>query len=421
VVSIQIVGPGQQWNHLSALNVIVASSPAADALFPVTRLYDYASDQIFKFGSLTANPTITADLNRFVNGNLDAWSGGLPTGWGVGISGTATVTQTSVAGEVVTGSAAKLTAGTGQAYIYQQKFFRAGETIRLQTAIRGDGTNNVYIYVRNVQTGRTWNGSAWVANSALTFRSANTYLSQLWDIPLESYLACGCQDLVILSIEIYGTGAAGIGYVDDFFVWSQTGFVGVFGHSADPLIVPEWRSSTDNFGANDVLEATLSPLIPSFYTVKTPASTARYQRIKFVGTNGSGIGVPIYVAEMVLGQPRTLVRNQQDGFKATIAHPQVRSRSAVGALRAFPLARDPSRAYDLDFLYPSLAAYKDARDELVRRARGTYPVVLVPDDADADVAMFGYFEDQWEIARPTKMWRGGLRFVEEPFPAVINT
>jgi hypothetical protein len=423
---------GRYMNNLArAVSPIFSLTPGSDANFPNTALYDSIQDVIWKASANTAL-AIVVDQNLIPGGNLDTWSAGLPsplTGptagpWFTILTGTATALQTSVAGEVVTGSAVKLTAGTGVAMLAIPLIVRAGETLTVTLALRGDGGNNARVQVYNRHSGNYFNGvSTWSSSSATFVTAVNiptsgaAYVTGTFTIPVESFLACGTETPTI-ELRLASSSAAGIAYFDNVFVWPSSTFLGVFGHNIDPGASLAWYGSQD--GAATTLRTTPPPYKPSFYASDAGGqSTVRYQHLVAANTN-AGSGTP-WMGELVLGQHLALARQANYPIQVTQQFPQLRSYSASGAKRSAPLSLYERRSLQLVFRYGPKSEYQEARDRIFRATMGGhYPSVIVPDDTDPEHVQFGYMSMPWGPVSQwiVNLWDAPLFHEEEPHPII---
>jgi hypothetical protein len=409
---------GRYGNNLArAVSPVFSVSPGSDANFPTTALYDSIQDLIWKASANTAL-ALVFDQNLIAGGNLDTWP--LVSPWFTTLTGTATVTQTSVGGEVVTGSAAKLTAGSGTAILAYPLTVVAGETLSVSLALRGDGANAARVQLYNRQSGHYWTGSAWQLSPTFVTqgsipRTSAAYTTTTISALVETFLTCGTETPTV-ELRLASSAAAGIAYFDNVFAWPTATFLGVMAHNIDPVTALQWSSSTD--GVTPHVRSTPTIVRPSLWSVEVASGGQgeRYQHIVFQNPNGE---TP-WIGELVLGQHLALARGPNYPLQTTLTFPQLRSYAASGAKRSAPLSLSERRSLQLSFRYGPKAEYQEARDRIFRATLGGhYPSVIVPDDSDAEVVMFGYIAPAWPVTQPfLNLWEADLVFEEEPHPVL---
>lgn len=404
-----LVLTGERYNLLETGLVLTVSSE--DALYPKSRIYGRRPIQPFKFTS-TTNQTITIDGNRIENGDLDDWSAGAPVGW----TETGTVDETTTAGEFRSGSAAKIAALSN---IVQDFTVRAGERIVINGWRRISAAPAVFeARLINLQTGRRWNGSTWVdTDSAFLTDSTNTSYTEYaaTTATVEAFSAAQ-RDTYTLRLQLSHAGPSGTVMADDWFVWAEVDFASIHGHNLTALVAAQLRSSTDNFSASDVLQATMTKAQPSFFASITTVAH-RYWRLRFSGTNHE----PIRIGEAVIGQARVLTRKMSDaGYEIQYVENDSAAESETGEVMVVKRTDDARRILGMEFDFTSHAEYEEARDEVFRRSRGrAHPLVIVPDSARPDV-IFGNIDNRWRVRRllETLYSENALLVAEAPFPIV---
>jgi hypothetical protein len=122
----------------------------------------------------------------------------------------------------------------------------------------------------------------------------------------------------------------------------------------------------------------------------------------------------------VLGQSVTLLRNQEYGWRTAFMDPQLRDETDAGEMRASLLTEGQRRRLELSFQYNTTASMQEARDTIVRLTRnGAYPCVIVPDDSNAEVVIFGKLsnpDQTWSVDQDFLAHWSGSRMVFEESP-----
>ena len=404
---------GELHNHLArALSITVTSE---STLFPKAHLYSQWPAEEFRFNAAAADVAITTDLALW-QGNLDTWASGVPTGFSNQSDGTGTVVETSVAGEVVTGSAAKVSGGAtpAQGILRKTITVRAGERIRYRPSIRGDGTANGIALVRvfNPDTGNFWNNTVWGSATAEVFsRQTATHAEQDTTIPVESYRTVGDKPTTTLYIDHVCAGT-GFAYFDNLYAWPETNWLSIHGHNLPGIVAVQWRSSSDNFGASDVLDATMTKRQPSFYHFLSSAITLRYIRARFLG--GFATVDPIAIGELVLGYATTPAAYASYAIRLREREAQVAGDKTVVSMRR----RAAQRVVEWPIVLSTSAEWQEYVEEIRGRCRGQlHPLVVAPDDvSDTDLVVYGRLAPEWEASRALLSRReSSMIVIEHPF------
>lgn len=416
---------GEKLNLLERAVTAPSMTPAAAASFPATALYDQRPSQIAKFGSAAADCRVDIDTNLVTNGGFETST---LSGWTDSDTGNGASTETTTAGEFVSGAKAlKLDTVdvAGVAERYQDIVVRAGErlTFRAQMRKTAAGTAAVVGRIKNLSTGK-WltSAGAWDASTsdALTTTSTTFGLqSRAFTVESWTILQASTVTLRIYFRKASAGAAAEVGLVDDVELIPDVNFCSIHGHNIDPLIAVQLRSSTDNFSGVDTLEATLSMKQPSFFGVlSTPGTARRYWRLKLSGTNTAAP----YIGELVLGYAEEITKRMRQGWTIKWRKAQSRTRTRAGEQFVTALGGGhPHRIAQWQFRHASEATMLELRDQILRRTlQGEHAAVIVPVDTE-DVVMFGRFTEEWEVAREfPSMWDSDAMFEEAAFPAVTS-
>ena len=389
-----LVVVGDLANALERSITAPTPSPAADTNFAVTALKDRIPSSAFRFGSLTADPTLTFDLNIVTNEDMVLNAGGNVSSWTEANTGTGNVTYDAT-GDEAGAPGMKFVSGTGTAVAYQDITARAGEKVNWTVALKGDGTRAVALRVFNRNTGKYWTGSAWSATPTdLATRTTATFATSSGSFTIESAPAYRADlQLMTLRVTIQVATASGTCFADSCYLWPSVDFVSVHGHNIDPVISLELRRDSAAFGDAGTLEATITAFPLEFYSSLGTIRDDRYWRVKFTGTNSAAI----YLGEVVLAQKLTLTRIFKPPESIDYIDDQVRSGEVP--IRSYRKMDHPRRLLDVEFNYDSAASFTQARDELVLRSRnGHHPMVVVPNDTEIH-CLYGKIEQIWHSSR----------------------
>jgi hypothetical protein len=417
---------GQKANVLETGNGGVTANPIADTLFPTTALYDRHPDRIFKYGSLTSAPTLTADIDMLQGaGGFESWTGGSPVGWTEANAGTGDVTQQSVSGTLVHSGlfSARFAAGDTSASVYKDVVVRAGGRYSISIALRGDaGLGQARLFCRNQNTGNYLNGGAWGAasNEMVIGPTAAAYTvtdhasdPTAADFQVESAAACG-SPLTTLRFQIVNDNATTVAWADSFSLIPGVSFASVHGHNIDPRSAPTVRASTDNFAVDDDLIATPSVIKPAFYA-DFSVQYYRYWRLAFADTNSAAI----YIGEWVLGE-HTIFRGPALPLQVNYSDQQVRVPHRFGAPSVYGMGQSQLTSVPMTVRCEDMTERTAFMTEW-QRTQGGYPVVVVPHDGDSHTdVIYGLMADALPHSWATK------RFVTlsteiEPLPLPLIT
>lgn len=419
------------------------TSSSANALFPLANLGDGDPGKMFRFGTAAGDQWLQVDADMLPTGKFDSWSGGAPVGWTKTTTGTGAVTQDSVVRDGASGSSAKLNNGaSGTAKISALKTVRAGAKVMFDVRIRNDAATNpsAKLYIQNKTTG-LWlkphpsggsNPDIWQSlkvewcsivgtaggfayfGGGIASAGAGSGLFQI-----EDFLACGGRDTVQLEFTCESVGGAGDVWFDTLNLYPGYDFVSVHGHNAEgiwttggPLLVRARRSFD---GAAFVTDATLTPLLPSFYTILPETVYGRFFRLDYLGTPNA----PVWFGEVVFGQLETALRSNNYGWSTKYIFDQLRF-ATQGHVQTFKHAQLERRALQLAFQLGALAEFQQMRDQWARRSfGGHYPMVVVPDDSDASMVIHGRVSEEWDVVKHfLATWESDIIVEESGFPSV---
>ena len=420
---------GARFNLLESGTVTVSSTVSTeDPLFPRTNLYDGRPSRPFRMLTSAALTSIggisicdvTVDGNQVLNGNFDVWSAGTPVSWTENDTGTAAVTETTTVGEVVTGSAAKLAAGTGNAYLWQDIVVRSGQKRRIEFFARADA-GGLDVLLQNLATGNGWNGSAWVAGAAtpVAIGTVATMTAFGANYTVEPFSTTQ-TDLCTLRILIAATGTK-TGFVDDLYDFPAVDVMTMHGHNLEPggfLCV--LRSDTAAFAGAGTLEATAVVAQPAFYVLLAAAVYRRYWRVRVTGSWWQTLICEI--GELVIGQAYSLLQGATYGAELGFLRDDVATETGLGEQHVYARTRQARRTLGLKFRFDSETKYRAARDEMFKRSGGRVnPLVIIPDTTLPDV-IYGRIDRSWKVTRSLVAYydQNDLTVVESAFPIATN-
>lgn len=392
-----------------------------DANFTRGRLVDDNVGSAFRFSTAAATADVLVDLNIVPNGDFEsAFVGGLPYSSGWSKSAGATVTRDTVNPQTGAGDMQVTGAITEYADVILPA--RSGEAWRFMFSGRGGPVvDTARIEIRNLATGSyLTSGGAWQA-AAVDFLNVlgTTYGSAAASTTIQPFLTC-LQDVVSIRVRFYAGVTAAL--YDDCFAWPGFDFMSVHGHTVTPFVVPTFRSGTTS--AAGTVRATMTPLQPSFYTVL--GSVVRTDRwVMLRCTNASLDASPLWIGELFIGQTTPLLRNPNYGYGEVWDDPQIRQSTPAGRQRVTSRTGGPRVGAELPFAYNSLASWQQARDEIMRRSRGgKYPIVLIPDDTDPEVCIYGRLvEGPFRSTREFMTYYtldGSLAVAPDPMPTFLS-
>lgn len=191
-------------------------------------------------------------------------------------------------------------------------------------------------------------------------------------------------------------------------------FCSVHFHNIVPGDITLTLQSDDNSGfSSPTTRKTFTVTDPSFWGTFALGTLERYWRLLFTGTPTD----PIYVGKWVLGTTQQLTKNQLNGWSMRWQMDQ--SRPAPGVIVNQSL--HARRVLDVRFANTDST---EVYDMLVLGKWGAEPIVVVPDDAAADVlwaratGSWGY--QNTKLSSSTNLYEYDLALEEEPFPTITT-
>ncbi len=423
-------GRGTEINTYASEDTRLTASPAADAAFPVANVHDGFPSQMMRYGNITAPHTLTLYMQQLKNGELDTWSlASTPDEW----TSSAGVAETVVVGEVINGSAVKMTSDGTVRTCTQSVSVRPGEWLRLQGAMRGDGAGGgdaaVLKLILLEYGGYALNSSSLLFDAIATdtFTENNAaHVTKTVDFQVPSYEDCGFRQWVTLQVSFRTIASAGrIAYYDQWHLVPQVNALTVHGHNHRQFAGPKLRGDSNFFaGAGTEISAFTTPEArPTQWVRNATMQTYTSYRWEKTGGQPSELGNP-WIGESVLCQLTELTRMPAPGG-IRIGHttPQMRSPDLLGDQRVYQTGSGhPQRTLKLDFRYFTDAAFEQVYNDLVRRSHfGVYPCLIVFDSDDPGSAIYGRPAPAFQVQyrQMFSLRRASVTIQELPFPTVI--
>lgn len=191
-------------------------------------------------------------------------------------------------------------------------------------------------------------------------------------------------------------------------------FLSVHGHNLDPAAVTvELRSSRDNFGVDDQIEAVATIGQPSFAAVLPMPVTRRFWRVRFEGENPEAIAL----GEVVLGCSRRLIRAPEYPLSVEAREATERDETASGEVYVQLLSTQPCRTVSIEYWLASEEAHDESRDELFGKGGDGTPLVILPNDLDPRLVVYGRISAAWDAPLKVKdRWFAKYVVTEDAFP-----
>lgn len=429
------------YYNLIARAFSIAPTPAMNPLFPAANIADGDPENPGIFGSLADVNGWIVDINQLRNPTLDAWSGGSPVDWVETTFGSgASVTETTVPGEVRSGSAAFCNCSNEGSHetaeISQERRFRSGERIYLSGWMRaGTTARSGQVAVLNKDTNRWLRiGSpgaipapqepTWGEYQSLFEETGTVHQLKEITFQVEPY-AVTLRDTCTLKLILkYNTdengGLAGNAIFDDWTMVPAVNGVTVHGQNGEPGL-------DFNIYAGDLGQGALP--MKGYGTVAGPLGATFYKLL----------GGPIYkrmwklywekapaleerfAGEVILGQFQEAAFSPEWNYAIRTLHPQIRNVTRGRVVRSTKDARFPERALLLPFSLRT-SEMEELRQEWYERSwGGHHPMVAIPLDTDS-VVVQGRLTEKLEVRRAfLDLWNPGDVLIEEsPLPKVTK-
>jgi hypothetical protein len=370
-----LTGPYAALNHVAGAETVTPTSQATG--YEADNARDGEPGSKFKFNSAADPLTYLVDKNRLANGNLETFTDpSVPDDWIDISNGTGALSkETSLVNEGT--GALKLTgggAGNG-ALARQNQTFLSWDRITVSVAIRGDGTNSTFAFVKNKKTGHFLqaNGSWSATPAAFAGRSAASYATTtVAGVDLQT------TEPGIVPLIFYVQTTTGVGYIDSFYCWPHSDFSAFFGHDLEAQLTVKIRIDDNDSptfaNPTDVITHS-SRRRPSFYAVSASVISKRYVQLHITGADLDAPGF----GEWVLGRYVALPRQIMAPYRLT---PDV---GLIGDSPATSLRAEESMHQSFEFL--AIDSELDALKQQIMAAGrfGGNRTILVPDENDPEV------------------------------------
>ncbi len=391
---------GKNFNSVGRAEVAPTASPTAGSGTLSSYLGDGFVSRPMIFGAVTSPNRLTQSLNMLVNPSFETNASGDPANWSDVSTAPGSMDRFTSAPSPPDGSAVmRVQSGAGGVGRGQQRIVvRAGERLNITARLRAPA-GTVGIQVQNAETGNyLTSGAAWQASATSVFtRNADSWAtSGPLAFTVESLATMRTHTTELIVTGLNTTTSSATGYIDLLKIWPSTSWVSVHGHRIRANQTVELRRSTDNFSGSNVLEATLTARRPSFYAALGSIRDDEYWRLEITGTPDS----VVYIGEWVLGQYKTLAKNQKWEEYLETLRAQIRDESPVGVSRVYDLATDSVRKWGGQFRFESATQRDDFRDNFYAASHhGFYPTVIAPDSSDPEVCIYGTLGMAWRQDR----------------------
>jgi hypothetical protein len=409
-----VTGDPAYYNSMAFGTITV---PSENALYLRSGLGDGRVSQPFRFNVPGTDDYITVDANRALNPGLGTWVSGTPTSW----FEAGTVVETTTAGEFRTTPASKHSP-SGQ--LFQDIIVRPGQSMNLDAWARistTGATAAIQILLRDTNQYLT-SGSVWTTTNSVTASTTSTpgFVNLTRAFTLPSFAECGYRDTVKLRIILINSGGSEFAFFDDVTLYPGVDTAAIFGHNIDSSIVAELHSSQNGlFAGDDILQATMTKNVPSFYTVLGSVQYSRHWRFRLAGTNVVGLDgvVPIQIGEAFIGQTYQPLGMYSPGQVQRFVYDHYGTETRSGEVWAKRASRHRRRApFVFPFVWPSQAEFDEALAFWDRAEGRLWPAIAIPDTALPGV-MHGRVGNVFSAARelPSLYVDGEIEFVESPF------
>lgn len=376
-----ILNTGEGANHLEWVQGInVVGTESENSFFPASNLAGaYALEPMRPWAAdnpAGADEGLTFDKNQVINGGAELTT----------LEGWATInTVVNVTTPVNSGARAFSLTPTAEllSSIVQDVQVRAGEKITVTVALRGSGTvvARAMAFIPELGVYLT-SGGAWDASEQdFATRTAATYATTTLSLFVPAYTQLVPSGVYTLRLTGYAeAGVQQTVFVDDFYMWHWTDLVALIGHNVMPALSAfELRRSTDNFVANDVLEASLTIYNPNTFHLLSTMRGERWWKHHTVGVNE----VVTYPYALWEGQPwfsqKVLFeRSPNFGLQEVIHREQVRLASTAGAEKIHTKHDIPVTDIKFSWRHTDIAEYQFNRDRIFRQCgMGETPALLI--------------------------------------------
>jgi hypothetical protein len=147
---------GEKLSLLERSGSILSASQTPDPLYPLSRLGDTRPSQLFIFPTRANDEYIMIDVDQYLNGSFENWTGGEPNDHEINVTGTGAVTEETTSPIHDGSSSMEMTNGaSGTAEVLQDVEVLAGEQIELRFAAQTSSAGNpATMEIYNPHTGK---------------------------------------------------------------------------------------------------------------------------------------------------------------------------------------------------------------------------------------------------------------------------
>lgn len=419
-----LVGTGEQYGATPSGPVMLGVG-SADASYPLANAYNGVPALPFRLSAVTTGTYVTFVNNRTVNGDMEQGT----TGWD---TVSATHTSETGGGNYHKGAAsAKLVTTSAGGYIYQDVTVQAGEYLQIWAAAKSDGTNDASVIVRcrDIQKDLS-SGGAWttIGTECMTKTGATMTAFDPVTFQAPTFAEVG-RSTVTLRVILRGEASAQTLYFDEVFLVPGIDFAGVFGHGLAPSTGMSLAGSGASYWHS-----------PSYSVSFGSSTNAALARQVAVITNSSRVydpypGVFLYpgaayatysslvapwIGELVVGQTRDFARAPQSVTISPAYRGQTRSSTRGGTSWIYNANAHPVREARLSIQNTSYAQSETEDTEFLRMSEGgRYPLILLPQSLDTDLALYGRVSDTMSFSYDAPGGRFStteVTLTEEPLP-----
>ena len=146
---------GEKLSLLERSGTVVEASQTPNALYPITNLHDTRPSQLFIFPTKAEDDYFQANVDQYLNGDFELWTGGLPNNHTVNVTGTGAVTEETTS-PVISGSSMEMANGSsGTVEVLQSIEVLAGDSVELRYASQtSSAASPVTMEIKNPYTGK---------------------------------------------------------------------------------------------------------------------------------------------------------------------------------------------------------------------------------------------------------------------------
>jgi hypothetical protein len=406
----------------------IVNSGSFDVNYPLVNMWD-------GFPALAArwSGPITWDSIQFAN-NL-VRNGDFEQGT-VGWSAVAcTFTSESGGGNIYKGAkSAKCVNTSGFGRIVAEPItVQAGEWLQIRAAAKSDGVNTAYLTLSCLETNKSLNGAgAWTSpGGGVWSKTGNTmtaFTPVAFQVPTFAELG---KATATLQIALLGQQNGMTHYWDEVLLIPAIDFIGAFGHGFDASTglalwdsgASYWHSGTGSFylvgDASNAAFKNQPAIATAANRVYDPFPVVGF----YIGATAGSVTSTVapWVGELVVGQTRTVPMKNPNTFSiGSVYKGQQRSETRSGSTWVYNANKFPVREARIS-IRNSLYSQSTAEEQewLKMTEGGLYPIILLPQDIDTSLALYGRITDTMAFSYDApygQLSTTTVTIIEEPFP-----